>query len=79
MCKVLEDTWGKEHNFLQLIYIQNLITDDFIIILYFNMKQNPFPGLSFKFEFSLQSCMQKYIAVDLKLLFLNFLPAPSYS
>lgn len=77
-CKLLEDALGKEHDFLQLINVRNFITDYFIIIFYFNKKQNPFPGLSFEFEFALQSCMQKYIAVDFKLLFRNFFSAPSY-
>lgn len=66
MCELLEDTFGKEPHFIQLKNVRNFITDNFIIILYFNKKQNPFPGLSFEFEFPLQSCMQKYIAVDFK-------------
>lgn len=35
------------------------MTDNFKIILYFNKKQNPFPDVSFEFEFVLQSCTQE--------------------
>lgn len=50
MCELLEDTLGKEPDFLQLKNVRNFMTDGFIIVLYLNKKQNPLPGLSFEFE-----------------------------